>query len=58
MGSFVEKPIHLTQMKFIILEQKYLEYLEKGQVVDALQVLREELSPLQYNIERVHLLST
>lgn len=45
-------------MKFIILEQKYLEYLEDGRPLDALNVLRNELTPLQHNIQRVHQLSS
>lgn len=44
-------------MKFLILEQKYLEFLEDGRALDALHVLRNELTPLQHNIERVHVLS-
>lgn len=45
-------------MKFLLLEQKYLEYLEDGRVLDALHVLRNELTPLQHNTERVHQLSS
>lgn len=44
-------------MKFLILEQKYLELLEEGKPLDALNVLRSELTPLQHNIDRVHVLS-
>jgi len=44
-------------MKFLICEQKYLEYLEDGKVLDALHVLRNELTPLQHNIDKVHILS-
>lgn len=47
----------LAEMKFLILEQKYLEYLEDGKVLDALHVLRNELTPLQHNTEKVHELS-
>lgn len=45
-------------MRFLILEQKYLELLEDGKVLDALHCLRNELSPLKYNTERVHELSS
>ncbi|XKL61463.1 hypothetical protein PGB90_008520 [Kerria lacca] len=48
----------LAEMKFLILEQKYLEHLEDGRALDALHVLRNELTPLQHNIERVHVLSS
>ena len=41
----------------MVLEQKYLEHLEAGRVLDALHVLRNELTPLQYDTPRVHRLS-
>lgn len=44
-------------MKFVVLEQKYLEHLEGGRVLDALHVLRNELTPLQHDTPRVHRLS-
>jgi len=45
-------------MRFLLLEQKYLEHLEDSRVLDALACLRNELTPLKYNTERVHELST
>lgn len=45
------------RMKFLLLQQKYLEYLEDGRVLEALQVLRGELTPLKYNTDRIHILS-
>ncbi|XP_046387568.1 WD repeat-containing protein 26 [Ischnura elegans] len=48
----------LIEMKFLLLEQKYLEYLDDGRVIDALHVLRYELTPLQHNTIRVHELSS
>ncbi|CAH0561089.1 unnamed protein product [Brassicogethes aeneus] len=48
----------IVEMKFLILEQKYLEYLEDSRVLDALHVLRNELTPLQHNTQRVHQLSS
>uniref|UniRef100_A0A674MN12 WD repeat-containing protein 26 n=1 Tax=Takifugu rubripes TaxID=31033 RepID=A0A674MN12_TAKRU len=47
----------LRRMKFLLLQQKYLEYLEDGKVLEALQVLRGELTPLKYNTDRIHVLS-
>ena len=44
-------------MKFLLQEQKYLEYLEDGRVMEALNVLRHELTPLHHNVARVHELS-
>uniref|UniRef100_A0A1A9V411 WD repeat-containing protein 55 homolog n=1 Tax=Glossina austeni TaxID=7395 RepID=A0A1A9V411_GLOAU len=52
------KPSTITEMKFLLLEQKYLEHLDDGCPLDALHVLRNELTPLQYNISRVHQLSS
>lgn len=45
------------KMKFLILEQKFLELLEDNRVIDALHCLRQELTPLKYNVERIHELS-
>lgn len=50
-------PFLLQRMKFLLLQQKYLEYLEDGKVLEALQVLRGELTPLKYNTDRIHVLS-
>lgn len=52
------KHTNITEMKFLLLEQKYLEFLEDGRPLDALHVLRNELTPLQHNISRVHQLSS
>ncbi|XP_039284126.1 WD repeat-containing protein 26 isoform X2 [Nilaparvata lugens] len=48
----------LNEMKFLLLEQKYLEFLEDGRLYDALHVLRNELTPLQHNTDKVHQLSS
>lgn len=48
----------ITEMKFLILEQKYMEYLEEGRHMDALHVLRNELTPLHHNTSRVHQLTS
>ncbi|EMP24555.1 WD repeat-containing protein 26 [Chelonia mydas] len=53
----VHSPHAIVRMKFLLLQQKYLEYLEDGKVLEALQVLRCELTPLKYNTERIHVLS-
>lgn len=49
---------NLIEMKFLLLEQKYLEFLEDGRPIDALHVLRNELTPLHHNTPRVHQLSS
>lgn len=51
-------PQSLTEMKFLLHEQKYLESLEDGRVMEALDVLRKELTPLGHNVARVHQLSS
>jgi len=48
----------ITKMKFLLLEQKYLELLENGQLIEALSCLRNEVTPLRYNTEQVHRLSS
>jgi len=45
-------------MRFLILEQKYLECLEDGKIIDALRCLRDELAPLRFNTDRLHELSS
>jgi len=48
----------VIKMRFLLLEQKYLELLEDGSELKALDCLRHKLTPLKYNTERVHILST
>ncbi|XP_038643455.1 WD repeat-containing protein 26-like isoform X1 [Scyliorhinus canicula] len=55
--SLVHLPQAIVRMKFLLLEQKYLEFLDDGKVLEALQVLRFELTPLKYNTDRIHALS-
>lgn len=47
----------LQEAKFLISQQKYLEYLEKGKTAMALHVLRNELAPLHTDPELLHPLS-
>ncbi|TRY88478.1 hypothetical protein DNTS_005159, partial [Danionella cerebrum] len=55
--ALMHSPNAIVRMKFLLLQQKYLEYLEDGKVLEALQVLRGELTPLKYNTDRIHILS-
>uniref|UniRef100_A0A665TS31 WD repeat-containing protein 26 n=1 Tax=Echeneis naucrates TaxID=173247 RepID=A0A665TS31_ECHNA len=55
--ALMHSPSAIVRMKFLLLQQKYLEYLEDGKVLEALQVLRAELTPLKFNTERIHILS-
>ncbi|XP_052205825.1 WD repeat-containing protein 26 homolog [Diospyros lotus] len=43
---------------FLILEQKFLELLKEGKLMDALGTLRNEIVPLSFNTERVHELAS
>jgi hypothetical protein len=47
----------LQDAKFLISQQKYLEYLESGKTAMALHVLRNELAPLQTDPDLLHPLS-
>lgn len=40
-------------MKLLLLEQKYLELIEDGHEVDAWQCLRTEITPLNFNSEKL-----
>eukprot|EP00850_Spirogloea_muscicola_P010597 SM000063S19987 [mRNA] locus=s63:86066:95294:+ [translate_table: standard] len=46
------------QAKFLILQQRFLELLEDGSTLQALQVLRGSLAPLGINTNQLHLLAT
>lgn len=62
LATMIDEKVHdkscITEMKFLLLEQKYLEFLEESRPIDALHVLRNELTPLQHNTPRVHQLSS
>jgi hypothetical protein len=45
-------------MKFLLLEQKFLELISKGNRMNALKVLQAELSVLKHNQPRIHELSS
>ncbi|TFY82981.1 hypothetical protein EWM64_g1032 [Hericium alpestre] len=45
------------EAKFLISQQKYLEYLEAGRITAALHVLRDELAPVHMEPEQLHPLS-
>ncbi|KAI0780438.1 WD40 repeat-like protein [Trametes elegans] len=48
----------LWDAKFLIAKQKYLEYLEAGKTTAALHVLRNELAPLNPEVDHLHALSS
>ncbi|KAI9360147.1 WD40-repeat-containing domain protein [Pilaira anomala] len=48
----------LPKVQFLIRQQKYLELLEKNETMQALHVLRTEITPLGQNTERLHQLTS
>ncbi|RXG72864.1 WD repeat-containing protein 26 [Armadillidium vulgare] len=56
--GLLEEPSIALEMKFLIIEQKYLELLESGKAMEALTCLRSQLTPLAKKMERVHQLSS
>lgn len=56
--NMLDDPSSLKEMRFLLLEQKYLELLESGLAMEALTCLRSQLTPLQHNMDRVHQLSS
>lgn len=57
LAPHLENPENQTEMRFLLLEQKYLEHLEAGNYIEALKVLQLELTPLQHRQPRTHALS-
>ncbi|KAJ5908638.1 hypothetical protein N7495_001320 [Penicillium taxi] len=48
----------MDRMKFCLRQQKFLELLEARDLDAALAVLRDELTPLNYDVDRLHALSS
>lgn len=57
-GRFLATGADPAAMRFWLREQKYLELLEANDNTSALMVLRTELTPLDYDTDRLHFLST
>ena len=55
--NLLDNPHNSLEMKFLLLEQKYFEYLDEGRTIDALYSLRHEITTLNHNLNRVHELS-
>ncbi|GAB5587157.1 hypothetical protein Unana1_02057 [Umbelopsis nana] len=49
---------HTIELTFLLRRQKYLEILEDRDLKKAIQVLRNELAPLQFSTEQLHALSS
>ncbi|ESO07400.1 hypothetical protein HELRODRAFT_76512 [Helobdella robusta] len=50
--------LDLTKMKFLLFEQKYMEVLESGDLHNALDILRTQVTPLKFKTDYVHKLSS
>ncbi|VEL10456.1 unnamed protein product [Protopolystoma xenopodis] len=48
---------NLDEVRFLILEQRFLEHLEANEVMPAVTLLRNRITPMQRNRERVHTLA-
>lgn len=57
-GVILAENASRNQMLFFIREQKFLEMLVARDLLSALKVLREELTPLHYDTYKLHRLST
>jgi hypothetical protein len=55
--SVIKNPEAMTNMQFLILEQKFLELLDNSNGIEALKCLRNEITPLNHKKSRVHQLS-
>eukprot|EP00094_Tigriopus_californicus_P012055 TCALIF_11648-PA protein Name:"Similar to wdr26 WD repeat-containing protein 26 (Danio rerio)" AED:0.14 eAED:0.15 QI:0/0/0/1/1/1/5/0/658 len=56
--AHLENPAKMVEIKYLLLEQKYLELLSQKRQVEALKVLQTELTPLNHRQNRTHELST
>lgn len=54
LSAHLKEGASLAELRFRLLEQRYLEALERGATAEAVRVLQTELSPLGYRPERVH----
>ncbi|EJU05547.1 WD40 repeat-like protein [Dacryopinax primogenitus] len=59
LGVVMEEDLRVSPayVRFLVCEQKFLEYLENRQLDVALEVLREEITPLQQEPQRTYALS-
>ncbi|CAH8654463.1 unnamed protein product [Schistosoma intercalatum] len=48
----------VEEVRFLILEQQFLENLEANEVMPAVTLLRNRITPMQRNTERVHTLAS
>lgn len=54
MKNLINDSDALVEMKFLILEQKYLELLDGEKTSEALDTLRSSLTPLNHRRDRIH----
>jgi len=54
MSKLVPDRSNVKEMRYLILEQKFLELLEQGDQMEALYCLQHDITPLQHRTTRVH----
>ncbi|KPM11136.1 WD repeat-containing protein 26-like protein [Sarcoptes scabiei] len=50
---YLVNPKNLIKMKFLLLEQKFLECIEDGKEIEALKCLQNEITKLKYNLDKL-----
>lgn len=51
------RAVVFQKMQFLLRQQRYLECIHDGRILEALNILRQDLTPLDYNTPRIHELS-
>ncbi|KAA0196107.1 WD repeat-containing protein 26, partial [Fasciolopsis buskii] len=58
LAPLIGDPDRVDEVQFLLLEQRFLEYLEANEVMPAVTLLRNRITPMQRNTERVHTLAS
>lgn len=58
LAPMVGDPNSVEEVRFLLLEQRFLEHLEANEVMPAVTLLRNRITPMQRNTERVHTLAS
>ncbi|KAA3677835.1 uncharacterized protein DEA37_0001425 [Paragonimus westermani] len=57
LAPLIGDPESVDEVRFLLLEQRFLEHLEANEVMPAVTLLRNQITPMQRNTERVHTLA-
>ncbi|KAF7232291.1 WD repeat-containing protein 26 [Paragonimus skrjabini miyazakii] len=58
LAPLIGDPESVDEVRFLLLEQRFLEHLEANEVMPAVTLLRNQITPMQRNTERVHTLAS